>query len=440
MSKSHRNKVVIGIAALSFLAPLKFTEAAVLHHLTPWPSGLANWIFQPWPIVVFHVLWVMLLAAAVMVAGKESWSIRWGWMPLGFLVAQCFSTGASVDATTSGSVLGLFFSLAAAFWLGARMIRDRNDLDWLAFGWLAAGVLVTASGLIQLSVGFEAMERMVREHPSTTAQQTDLLHRLEMKRIFATFTSPNALGAWAAAALFIGGWWCWNAEGASERRGRRIVGAAMSAALFFCLWKSQSRASLAVFVILASAAFIWSTRRSLLTLLVPSVICFGLLTIFYLWHGHGSVVEWFETSGSSRLAYYKAAAHIGCEHPLLGTGPGTFQAMYPRYKSPEAEETRLVHNNYLQMWSDSGLPGFVTFALWLPGTLLLWLRRWRLAPSRERISPLLIWCACAVFALHSLVDYDLYMAGNSWPIFVLLGYLSQSEPTAAGNTRPNKIP
>ena len=149
-----------------------------------------------------------------------------------------------------------------------------------------------------------------------------------------------------------------------------------------------------------------------------------------LWLGYGqdygrSMIQVANRSSQERMRFWIAAWKIGRDHPLFGTGPGTFAMMYPHYREAGDEDTLLVHNNYLQMWTDSGLAGFITFLFWLPGSLWLWLRKWKNVPCKNRAVPMLLWCACMTFALHSLVDFDLYMIGNSWPIFVLLGYLSE---------------
>ncbi len=82
-----------------------------------------------------------------------------------------------------------------------------------------------------------------------------------------------------------------------------------------------------------------------------------------------------------------------------------------------------MHNLYLQMWSDSGLLGFFTWIVFFPGVLIQWVRR-------EKSKSTVQWCiACAgiAFALHSFLDFDFYMVGNVWPLFVLLGYLRVKE-------------
>jgi tetratricopeptide (TPR) repeat protein/O-antigen ligase len=82
-----------------------------------------------------------------------------------------------------------------------------------------------------------------------------------------------------------------------------------------------------------------------------------------------------------RLGYWRAAATMAGEHPVLGVGPGTFGARYPRLKGPLAEESQSAHCAWIETAAESGLVGLALLAgFW---ALLLW-RLWRrsgLAPN-----------------------------------------------------------
>jgi 3-dehydroquinate dehydratase-2 len=71
------------------------------------------------------------------------------------------------------------------------------------------------------------------------------------------------------------------------------------------------------------------------------------------------------TSVGARFDYWRAAAQTTIAHPLLGTGPGTFQRPYAKLKSPDAEMARLTHNDYLEQFSDSGIAGGIFYAAWI---------------------------------------------------------------------------
>ncbi len=429
MRGCSRRAAVGFLAALCGLVPLKFSQPVILRDFGFTPMGWLDWLFSAWPNVLFYALMAAAALVVIPFSLDLSWKGRGGRVllpPLAFLAVQGLAGLASVDGTMSWRVLALFLALAMGWCLGACLVRDERDLGWIALGWLIGGFLVGWSGYSQATGGLEETRQYLHLHPELAAGQPMLWEKIESNRIFATFVNPNALGGYIASTIFMIAAWL-----AVARKSRSIwpwlAGGGGIVLLLFCLWKSQSKgAYAALFAVLLIAVFTLSPRRRLAALLAGAVILVSVLG-FALGYGQKAVDKGRKTF-AARTDYWKAAWQIGLDHPVLGSGPGTFSLLYPRYKAWEAESTRLVHNNYLQMWSDSGLMGFITFLIWMPGTLAVWWRRWRRTPALERVAPTLAWCACLVFALHSLVDFDLYLISNSWPIFVLLGWLAASEP------------
>ncbi|GAB3379650.1 O-antigen ligase family protein [Azotobacter armeniacus] len=90
-----------------------------------------------------------------------------------------------------------------------------------------------------------------------------------------------------------------------------------------------------------------------------------------------------DPSLARRSAYLVVGSQIIAEHPLLGSGPGTFPLQFAKTgyaiafaNRPQPEELfREAHNTYLGMFSEVGLPGGLLFA----GLLLLSLRNCQVA-------------------------------------------------------------
>ena len=59
---------------------------------------------------------------------------------------------------------------------------------------------------------------------------------------------------------------------------------------------------------------------------------------------------------------------------MVGTGPGTFAIPYQALKRPEAEMARLVHNDYLEQATDSGIPAFLLYSLFIASALIVTFR------------------------------------------------------------------
>jgi O-antigen ligase len=126
------------------------------------------------------------------------------------------------------------------------------------------------------------------------------------------------------------------------------------------------------------------------------------------------------TSVSARFDYWRAAIQTTGEHPLFGTGPGTFAIPYQRLKRPESEMTRLVHNDYLEQATDSGFIGAALYTL---------LFAWGLTGSYKRVYgdalAFGVWLGVLGWALQGFFEFGLYIPAIAWPAFAFLGWLSR---------------
>ena len=83
-----------------------------------------------------------------------------------------------------------------------------------------------------------------------------------------------------------------------------------------------------------------------------------------------------EGSAYSRLQLNLAAIKIIRDHPILGVGFGAdnYARLSVRYLPYETSKQQVVHNNYLQMWADSGIAAFGIYIFTLGGAIR-WLGR-----------------------------------------------------------------
>jgi O-antigen ligase len=65
----------------------------------------------------------------------------------------------------------------------------------------------------------------------------------------------------------------------------------------------------------------------------------------------------------NRLAAWRFAAELARDHPLVGAGPGNFGIHYERYwrAHPDAHHLGVVHNSYLEIASEMGIPALAAF-------------------------------------------------------------------------------
>jgi O-antigen ligase len=120
----------------------------------------------------------------------------------------------------------------------------------------------------------------------------------------------------------------------------------------------------------------------------------------------------------ARFDYWRAAAQTTWAHPLVGTGPGTFQRSYAKLKSPESEMARLTHNDYLEQFSDSGIIGGLAYTAWIVMSLATIGRRvWR----TENLVLFMLFLGLLGWFIQGIGEFSLYIPALAWTAFTVLG-------------------
>ncbi|MBI2876290.1 MAG: tetratricopeptide repeat protein [Candidatus Tectomicrobia bacterium] len=320
----------------------------------------------------------------------------------------------------------------------------RHFHQWIGYGILAYLVAYQVrppgqKALIQLLVGLGGILALygIYQHfwgfPHTlaylenTGEEPLLWGAFRSGRVFSTFFSPDMLAGYLAMVIPLG----LTLLGGRSRPWATVSLGLMLAALYLT-------GSLGGGLSLLAALGLWGVlglhrgvpspeqrrpyRVGLLALLLGGMLLMGMVLwarsphFLQLSHPDNSLVQ--------RWHYWESAVRIAADFPLSGSGWGTFGLLYPQYKPAMANETQYVHNSYLQLAAELGLPGLAAF-LW---AALLFLRRgWRaISPPATREAQLMAWGLLAggtAFLLHSLVDYGLstpQVALSWWTIFGLM--------------------
>ena len=104
---------------------------------------------------------------------------------------------------------------------------------------------------------------------------------------------------------------------------------------------------------------------------------------------------------SNRYAYWKVAADVFADHPLLGVGSGSFQVEWLARREI-AEGVRDAHSLYLETAAELGLAGLAALAVFLAGIVLAA----RDGLRREGAAVAGAIAAVAVFGVHAGLDWD----------------------------------
>ena len=109
-------------------------------------------------------------------------------------------------------------------------------------------------------------------------------------------------------------------------------------------------------------------------------------------------------SGSGRTAYWRVAWRDFVDHPLLGSGAGSYERFWVRDR-PNAFFARDAHNLYLEVLAELGPVGLALLAVAL-GTPLVAAVRLRRRPLAAAVAG-----AYVAYLLHAAIDWDWEMAG-----------------------------
>jgi O-antigen ligase len=159
----------------------------------------------------------------------------------------------------------------------------------------------------------------------------------------------------------------------------------------------------------------WPARLKFTVLAIVAILGLGIFAVrFHNYFAAGA------TSAGARLVYWRAAVQTTAKNPLTGSGPGTFQRPYEQIKSPDAEMARLTHNDYLEQFSDSGIPGGIFYGAWIVLALATVGKRvWK---TGNQIM-FAIFIGLLGWFVQGVGEFSLYIPALAWTAFTLMGCL-----------------
>ena len=409
-----------------------------------WPTHWANWIFLPLVAIGGLLIISSPGTPSPQPAGmrQRRW-LRWLFiLPLLWFGWQMISSTQTVDADLTATTLWQFFGCVACYFIGAFLLRNPRLLHFLLAG-ILAGFLICLVRSLEQRIEFPQSERFLLEGQRTgwTNAPPDmmlelrrdqtiiitngvdvinpaLLARFAKGRVMGTLVYPNALAGIILLLFPVSLVLAFN-QTKNLRPIIRGLAIAMTVALgSLALYWSGSKFGWLIAMLIGGLCLFrlrWPMKLKITTLIVVAVLGLGVFAIrFHTYFANGA------TSATARLDYWRAAVQTTGSHPLFGTGPGTFQRPYAKLKSPESEMARLAHNDYLEQFSDSGLPGGILYSLWIvAGLLFVGQNLWK----SENQTIFAIFLGLLGWFIQGLGEFELFIPALAWIAFVLLGCL-----------------
>lgn len=138
---------------------------------------------------------------------------------------------------------------------------------------------------------------------------------------------------------------------------------------------------------------------------------------------------------TGRPVYWTDTMKIAKEFPILGAGAGTFEHIYPKYRTfPGNRLLEHAHNDYLEFLATGGMliSALMLFAL----TSILYPAFQRYQKRREMFARFLfISCLTAILSilLHSFVEFNMQIGANGLYFFFILAVSVSAAHTRFGN-------
>ena len=468
-SESTANRIyALAFGLFLGLCLWKFGNPVILDHkidppATPaefwagaWPTHWAGWIFLPFAIA----------GAFLIFRNKSRWpAIKWLWLlPLLWVGWQFLSAVKSVDSDLAAATLWQFAGCATAYFLGAFLLGTPRALNLLLIGILAAFAFCLVRAIDQRLVEFPQNQQMLVDGERTgwtnippqmlsemkhdgvviTTNSVDIanpvvLAKFTKGRVMGTLVYPNAL---AGAILLLLPVSLALAFGAKKLR-PAIRALAIALTIFLggagLFWSGSKLGWLIAMGIggLYLLRLNWPRKLKFAAVTLVAVLGLGIFAVRF--HNYFSAGA---TSVGARFDYWRAAVQTTGQNPLIGTGPGSFQrpyakirdelaAKYPQKELPEM--ARLTHNDYLEQFSDSGIPGGIFYATWIILTLAAIGRRVWKTGNQIRFA---IYAGALGWFIQGVGEFGLYIPALAWTAFTLLGCALASARNQFDKNRP----
>jgi len=180
--------------------------------------------------------------------------------------------------------------------------------------------------------------------------------------------------------------------------------------------------------------------RGRAVVLVGMVVLVGVLAVS--WIGVRQVLQRFGSYQSMDISLGKRGSmsrdswRIFMDHPVLGTGLGTLQLVFPPYESLyDAKIVNHSHNDYLEALAETGSLGGLC-CLWFLCVLVA--ESWRglrnVGSSFGAAVNLSGLVGCSGFLAHSLVDFNLHIPANAL-LFLIMAQLATLQMPKSPNAR-----
>ncbi|WP_407166029.1 O-antigen ligase family protein [Bradyrhizobium sp. ORS 111] len=395
-----RSDALIQIISLGLLSILAWQIDRPFRAVDGWPLAIVATLvllFCGQFIWLPPAIWSKLPGRDLIASVYSATNIDLPWLPLSLDPAASWRSALSLIPP-----IAVFLAVVQLPWRGRRSL----SLMLVCFG-----VVSVIVGLAQLTLGERSGLYL---YPISNFGSS-----------VGFFANRNHYAAFLYSMIPLAAAWVIGVLGAFELRLVWLIGLLLAGVTFLLgLGMSQSRAGIVLGIFAAMASMllaIGSVTRirkvALTSLFVMSVTAVALVVQY----GLAGILSRLDTgiAADYRLVFARVTADAARSFQPIGSGFGTFPAIYPMFEQTNDLVPAFVnhaHNDWFEVWLEGGWPAIglaVAFLFWLGrASLRLW--RGPIAGQRD------IDCAHAraagisllLLMLHSMVDYPLRTSTN----------------------------
>jgi len=172
-----------------------------------------------------------------------------------------------------------------------------------------------------------------------------------------------------------------------------------------------------MFFFLIFSAFSKTGKKNIWLILGFFILAITIISLL----GAEPVIKRFETlkepelAGKARFEMWKGCLNMIDDHPLFGTGSGTFMYAYPRYQTEYMANYFVshAHNDYLELAAETGLIGLLTV---LSGIIILFISVLKKVAGTKRDQPIIGLGAisgCFSILIHAVTEFNFHIPSNA---------------------------
>lgn len=275
-------------------------------------------------------------------------------IPLGVYALWIFGSAfASFDPRASLAGLRELFTLAALL-LAPGLVRGEAEVRRVVDGLVAAAALLACAGLAQVLWGYGDIDRRIRgpfSHYMTFSGFLLVCDLLLLTRLLGDPVGSRGRWGWRWAALV---------------------------SINVALLGSYTRGAWVALVVAVTVLVLVRAPKLILAYL-PVGVLIVLLAPVPLVRRMISIGDLQDPSNYDRLCMLEAGLNMVAERPLFGLGPEMVERRYPIYRPPSAPRFDIphLHNSFLQLAAERGLPALLAYLAMTAASLGFMLRQYR---------------------------------------------------------------